>query len=148
MALVDVLSFQITDYAGDVKTAPVYVPSGGTLADLQALADVLGPEIDAAIDGKLTGISVTVNLPVNGTIKGSPVTGNTVHEGALLSFSADTTDYRHSMFIPSWENAGFSGNAALNTGVYATLITDILTAADKYGNDLVAFLEGRRAFRK
>jgi len=148
MALVDVLSFQITDYAGDVKTMPVYVPSGETVANLQAIADLLGPELDAAIDGKVTGIAVTIALEVNGTIKGTPVTGNTVHEGALWQFSAADTSYVYSLYIPSWENAGFTANAALDSGVYGTLLDDLVQNSDRQGNLLSAHLTGRRAFRK
>lgn len=148
MALVDVMSFQITDYTGDVKSAVAHIPSGETVANLQTIADLLGPEIDAAIDGKVTGISVTLALEVNGTIKGSPVTGNTVHEGALLTFSAADTDDVHSIYVPSWENAGFSGKTVNNSGVYTTLIDDLVQNSNRHGDMLVAYLRGKRSFRK
>lgn len=148
MALVDVLSFQVTDSAGKVKAVPVYVASGGTVADLQTLANVIGPALDAAIDGKVTEITATIALAVNGTIKASPVVGNMVREGALLVYSADDTNYKHSVYIPTWENAGFTDNDALETGVYDTLQDAILATADRQGNDLAALIDGKRTFRK
>ncbi len=148
MALVDLLSFQIQDYVGDVKSVPVYIPSGETVANLQTIADLLGPEIDAAIDGKVIGISVTLALAVNGTIKGSPTAGNTVHEGALLTFSATDTEDVYSVYIPSWENAGFTGNVANTGGVYTTLTDDLVQNANRHGDLLVAYLRGKRTFRK
>lgn len=149
MALVNALSIQIQDYAGDVKTMPVYVNADMSLATIATSIEALATEVDAAIDGQVIGASVQLQLDISGsTIKGAPTAGNTVHEGALLQFSAEDTGYAYSVYVPSWENGGFAGNVVLDTGVYGTLIGDLENYKDRYGNNLLSFVAGRRAFRK
>lgn len=156
MALTNLLSIQITDADGKVKTLPLYFASTTTLAELQGYADDLLPLLDPIIDGKITAATVTLQLTLVGGLKGAAIDGNRVREGALLRFPADNTIYKHSIFVPSWENDGFAGDVVLTTGAYGTFQASISAGAgdpvieptDEYGNDLNAMLNGERRFRK
>lgn len=156
MALTNLLSVQVTDADGKVKTMPLYFASTTTLAELQGYADDMLPLLDAVIDGKITQATVTLQLTLVGGLKGSAVDGNRVREGALLRFPADNTIYKHGIFVPSWKNTGFAGDVVLQTGAYNTFQATISAGAgdpvievtDEYGNDLNAILSGERRFRK
>lgn len=156
MALTNLLSVQITDADGKVKTMPIYFPAATTLAELQDYADAMLPALDAVIDGQITQATVTLQLTLVGGLKSAAVDGNRVREGALLRYPADNTIYKHSIFVPSWENAGFAGDVVLETGAYATFQATIsagggdpvVEPTDEYGNDLNALINGERRFRK
>ena len=158
MATIVTVSFGITDFAGKRKTAPFLFPSGSSDAQIQTFIDNAAIDLDAVIDGKLADVFVTrqFNLPAVG-LKGSAINGNMVREGALLSFDVASTPYGYSVYVPSWSNTGFSGNTVLNTGARSVFIADLvdgaalgttIQAADRYANDIVSYLGGKRTFRK
>lgn len=146
--MTDIISYGLRDYTGDKKDVPYFIPSGGTIVGAQGLVDVTAPLLDAAVDAFIENITMTIQLDVPGGIKTSALVGNTVHEGALIDFSADGTIYRWGTYFPSWKNTGFTGNTVNNTGAYGDVITDLNQFTDKYGNSLLAYLEGTRRFRK
>jgi hypothetical protein len=156
MAIVTVGSIQITDFAGQVKSVPLYLPIGMSSADVILALQEYAPLIEAAIDGKVTALSFTVGVDLPGGLKANAANGNLVNVGALLAFDVEDSNYSHSIYIPTWENAGFSGKSVLNTGVYATLITALVTnttsvtdgPTSEEGNDLVSFLRGSYRVRK
>jgi len=148
MGLTNIISYGVIDYTGRKKTIPYFIPSGGTIVGAQGLADVTAPLIDAAIDAYIADIQMTIALDLPGGIRTSANVGNTVREGALIDFSADSTIYRWSTYFPSWRNTQFTGNTVNNTGAGADVITDLGQFVDKYNNALVAYLEGVRTFRK
>jgi len=148
LATTDIISYKILDFAGDEKSLPYYVPSGGTIAGAQALADVTAPLLDDGLDGQIVQITLTITLDLPVGLKSSPVAGNTVHEGALVNFLVDGSDYSFSFYAPSWENAGFTGNTVLNTGDYAAIISDMNQFVNENGDALLSYRRGRRAFRK
>jgi len=156
MALVNLVSFQITDFAGKVKAMPIYFPATATLTELAEFVTDFSPLLDDVIDGKITSAEITIQAALPGGLKADAVDGNRVREGALLSYVAADTNYRHSVFVPSWENAGFAGDTVLETGDYAA-VEDALVAgavddapfpSDRYANDLTSYIEGVRTFRK
>jgi len=149
MAIVSTIGIRIRDYVGGEKSMPLYVPATVSLATIQSELNTYLPELDAVIDGKIELAVVTIGLTLPGGLKGTPVTGHTVREGALNGYEAAATDFRYSLFVPSWEEAGFAGNTVLDTGAYATANGGpIVFASDKDGNALTTFLSGRRTFRK
>jgi len=156
MPLVSIASFSIRDADGDTKSLPIYLPDTLTLANLQSFVDDFSADLDAAIAGVIDSVSVTVAATLPGGLRTTPVAGSEVERGALLSYSVEDSSYRWSYYIPTWALAGFAGNEVVNTGVYATLITDIASGAgsgpfeptDNKGGDLVAFIEGKKRFRK
>lgn len=156
MALVNLISFQITDFAGKTASMPIYFPATATMADLLEFVTDFSPLLDAVIDGKITSSSITIQAVLPGGLKADAIDGNRVREGALLSYVAAATSYRHSVYVPSWENAGFAADVVLDTGAYAS-VEDALVAgavddapfpSDRYANDLTSYIEGVRTFRK
>lgn len=149
MALVHTIGVGVLDYTGKNKSIAIYCPATVPLATVQTDLNTYLPLIDAAIDGKITDAQVTIGLSLPGGLKGAAVAGNTVREGALDGYSAASTAFKFSYFIPSWANAGFAGNAVLNTGAYGAANAAILAfGSDRDGNLLTAFISGRRTFRK
>ena len=158
MAVVNVVSFKIRSFNDAVKSMPLYFPSGLTLAYIQQGVTDFAPVIDAAIDGVIDAVTVELQLTLPGGLKATPDDGNTVHEGALLNFDAASTNYSHGIFVPSWCEDGFSADQVVGSGVWQTLIDDLVSGlgtisnelkpSDRYGNDLVALNSGVRKFRK
>lgn len=157
MGLITTLSFGIVDYSGKRKTIPLRFPAATSEADLQDAVDDLSPLIDAVIDGKIVDVYVTKALVLPGGLKAAAINGNRCREGALLKFDAASTNYQYDLFIPSWENAGFTGDTVLDTGDYGALQLALVQGgnlgagvdpSDEYGNDLLTFLGGERTFRK
>jgi hypothetical protein len=154
MALVNVYSARIQDHTGDVKTMALYFPATTTLAQITAFSDAFLAALDPVIDGVVAEAAVTLSIPVPAALKDVAVVGNTVHEGALLRFDCTNSNYCLSAFVPSWENAGFTGNAVSAAGDYGNLEGIIVAGSggaiptDRDGNDLVTFTGGDRTFRK
>jgi len=156
MALTNILSVQLVDADGKPKTMPLYFANTTTLAELQDYADAMLPLLDVIVDAKITAATVQLQLDLVAGLKASALDGNRVREGALLRFPAADTIYKHGIFVPSWENAGFAGDVALLTGAYQTFQATISAGAgdpvvsptDEYGNDLGAIISGERKFRK
>src|SRR5204863_8007085 len=142
----DIISYGIRDYTGDKKDVPYFIPSGGTIASAQALADTTAPLIDLATDGKIMNITMTIQLTVPSGLKSAPAVGNTVHEGALIDFSVVGSIYRWGTYFPSWKNSLFNVNDVVNAGAGANVITDLNQFVDKYNNALDAYLQGVRKF--
>lgn len=156
MANTNILSYQITDGIGRTRSLPIYFPTGLTVAQIQGASDLFAAALDVCIDGKLTQATLQLNLTLPGGIKGSA--GGDVRVGLLAGFDCANTVYRHSMYIPTWEAAGFTGDVITETSPYDDFIADILAGevfgggtlapSDEYANDIVAFLEGKKKVRK
>jgi hypothetical protein len=145
-----IISASLLDAAGGRKSFVWYGASDLTIDDAQTAFTTSAPKLDAVIDAQIIKASVTLPLTLPGGLKGAAVDGNRVREGALLSYTANGTGYRYSAYVPSWKNAGYpaDSNEVLNTGVYATMISDMLNYSDKETRALLAFIEGFRTFRK
>lgn len=157
MALVDFISISIVDGSGDVKALPIYFPAGMTLANVQAGASAIATSLNAAIDGKITAITYTKNLTVPGGLNAGGA--GDIQRGALLSFIAANTVYKHGMFVPTVKDSLFTGDAPVtDNGELATFIEAITTGAgtggnelipsDKYANDLTTLASASKRFRK
>jgi len=154
VALTNLLSVSVMDASQGVKAIPIYFPTSVTVANLQTFFTAFAPLLDVAIDAKIVAAQATTQLTVPGGIKTDAVVGNTVHEGALFSFNAAATIYKPSIYFPSWENAGFAGDVALESTPYDALLDAIVTGlstfapSDKYANDVNGIVGGKRTFRK
>lgn len=154
MALTNLLSVSVMDASQGVKAIPIYFPTSVTVANLQTYLTALAPLLDACIDAKIIQAQATTQLTLPGGIKTDAVVGNTVHEGALFSFNAASTIYKPSVYFPSWENAGFAGDVALESTPYDALLAAIVDGlstfqpSDKYANDVSGVVGGVRKFRK
>lgn len=150
MALVHVVSVSIMDYLGDTKPMPLYIPATVSLATLDSVLDTTLNALDDAIDGQIVGVSVTLSRDLPAGLKGAAVAGKDVHNGANLTYDPADTDYAFSIYVPTWEEAGFAGQSVLTSGVYGTaegmLVTDNWT--DRDGNTFDSFVAGNRTRRK
>lgn len=158
MALVNILSYEILDDNNTPKSMPIHFPIGLTAAQIQSASDLYAPVIDAAIAGIISSVTLTLQLTLPGGLKSVVSESCDAERGALLGFRCANTRYRHSIFVPTWPDAGFSGDDVSGTFTAGnTLISDIesglgtaaLTPSDKYANDITTYLnDGFKAFRK
>jgi hypothetical protein len=149
MALVHTIGVSVQDFTGAKKSMALYVPAALSLATVQGDMDTFLPKLDAAIDGKIVSCEITMALSLVAGLKGAAASGNTVREGVSQRYSATSSSFVYSQYIPSWANAGFAGNVPLTTGVYATEETGLAVfGSDRDANLLIAYLSGKRAFRK
>ena len=155
MALTNILSIAIEDDNGGRKTVPIYFPAGPTLAEVQGAADEIVPLLAALIDGAIVAVSATFNL----TVTGAPYTpsASQVERGALLSFVATGTPYKHGMFIPAAKDSVFADDAVIDAAPVSSFTDvigsgfgagDVLDPSDRYGNDLTDVFTGVKRFRK
>lgn len=150
------ISFSIIDGAGKNTSLPLYYSGTPTDAQIQTFTNEFAAALDAVIGGKLLGVSSTKEMALPAGLKANAVASSERQRGALLSFDPANTTRGWSYFIPTWDTAGFSGDAVLDTGAYGTfqdLIVNGDTAGtleltDPYYNDLVAYLSGKKTFRK
>lgn len=155
MATVNIISFRILDFAGNRKSFPIYVPSSATLTQMQAWVTAGAPILDALIDGQIEEVSFTLAATLPGGLKGSPVSGNTVREGALWAWDPAGTDFEYGDYMPSVANVNFVADTLDDTNTDVTDWIAQMTASgagteatDRYANDIVSYIRGRRTFRK
>lgn len=155
MAVVSVLSYSIVDDDGNAKSMPIYIPSGATIANIQAFSDAMAPLLDDVIDGVIGYVTLSIGLTLPGGLKSSPVAGSNVQEGALISFDVASSNYRHSIFVPAWAQTFFSGAQVTledtEPGLFATQMvsgSNSIAPSDRAGLDLTSVLDGIKRFRK
>lgn len=126
----DTIVFRIADDEVDSPNAslPIYVPSGKTLAELQAYATAVAPEIDAVTDGKIVEATVTVSLTLPGGLKGEPTAGALNERGGLITFNT-TGPHADSVRIPAMNRTIMDGNSfSLSDADVLAFITRLTTA--------------------
>lgn len=145
-----IISVALVDAAGKRKSYVYNAASDLDLTGAQSALTASAPKLDAVTDAKILKASVVFPLTLPGGLKSTAVDGNRVREGALLSYSADGTAFRYSSYVPAWNNAGFASDSdvVLNSGAYATFISDLLNYSNDDAEALLGFLEGVRTFRK
>lgn len=106
------ISYSILDGDGDVDTVAVKVIAAShTIAQVQEAAQDLAALIDPIIDGKITGIAITLEASLPGGLKASPVAGSENQRGALFSFNLDGSPYRYSVRLPAFKESLFAGKS-------------------------------------
>lgn len=152
------LSVGVIDDAGATKRANIFLPSTMTLAQIQGWSDVYTPLLDTIVDGKISDAEVTFGLTLPAGLKADPVADSTVRRGADFSFS-NVSRYRWGTYIPAFGLA-FIDSGNINTT--DTDVSDFLSAytaglvvsavtyqpLNGYGDDLVAMINAKQAFRK
>ncbi|MFB1502068.1 hypothetical protein [Thiocapsa sp. N5-Cardenillas] len=132
------LTFRIADAESDTRTqsVAVYLPAGLTLAQYQAYADVIAPEIDELTEGQISGIEMTVGLTVPAGLKESPVATSYNERGGLITF--DTSGPRaESVRIPAMSRTIMTGDEfSLSQTDVAALITRLTTNTDLSGTNV------------
>jgi hypothetical protein len=159
MALVHI-GYRIRDADGDKSTMAVKVPRGAlTLAQIEEFAQEFSVLLNAVIDGVIEAMNVSISMDLPGGLRTTPVANCEVQKGALLSFTANGTEYRYSVRVPSYVPGKFSGNEVDTADVEFIAIRDALVSGldatgtqvqpcDEYENDLLSFIEGRKSFRR
>ncbi len=128
MALYNI-SYSVLDSDGDVATLPVKVKAEThTIAQIQEAASDLALLIDTILDGQVTAIAITLDATLPGGLKAVPVAGCENQRGALFSFTLDGSPYRHSIRLPAFKEALFTGKA-VNTAdtAVAAFVTAVTT---------------------
>jgi hypothetical protein len=156
------ISYGILDAKGKTGRTLVPVPRAAlTLAQVSGYAVALGEHLDNIIDGKIVSADVRMGIDISGIVgaKATPVINSDREEGVNMSYTAAGTDYTFGIRIPSVAQALLSGEfiddssalvQAFNAGITAGL--DIsgqnVAASDRYENDLLTFIQGKKTFRK
>jgi len=84
-----IFSFSVRDSMGTPATIPFFVAYDATTETVSALiatAAVLGGHLDAIIDAKITGFSISINNLPDPSWKASPVADSIVERTALANF--------------------------------------------------------------
>lgn len=159
MALVHV-GLRCLDADGDVSTFAVKLPLGSlTLAQITGFAEGWATEVDDMTDIKIEAINVIIGVDLPGGLKADPVDYSEVQKGALLSFAATGTGYRHSIRIPGVTPSLFTGNALNDANEHVAAVIAIMEdgvdvvgvdiePCDRYENDIISYIEGVKSFRR
>lgn len=124
------LAVRIRDSESDTReaTVPLYLPVGKTLAEYQAYANAVLPEIDFMTEGKITSAEITLPLTLPAGLKANPEDGSINERGGLITF--DTTGPRaDSVRIPAIARSIMTGNSfSLSHSSVADFILRLTTA--------------------
>lgn len=155
-------TWSIEDAKGEVTSFGINFPE---TADVPTLLNNFIPTtaelFDKFINGKVVGAGATINVNLDGVvIKGAPILGSDVEEGASFSFRSSAgapTNFR----IPTLdETFGLETGDSVDTSVpavqnfidlivdgYTFLVTNVKWS-DSHGNDVIGFTKAKDAFRK
>lgn len=155
MANTDLMSFSLVDDAGRRGQAHIYFPAGATLAQLQAYADLVALDLDAITGAKIDAITVTKSLTLVAGLKAAAAANSEVPVGANMAYDAANTPYRHTIRVPALldtlkvgDSVDDTAQAVIDFNTQITVGDGVIAPADRYGNDLTAFLDGVVTFRK
>ena len=151
---VHLLTYQVTDAAGETKSVVIPMADTEAIADIQTFVTNHTALLDAVVDGVITKATVSYALTLPGGLDATPEADMLVSTGGLFSFTATGTGYRKSIYVPTVKNTLISDSKDIpNAGAVAAWITDLLSGTevsptDNYENVLAAFLSGTRVNRK
>lgn len=155
MANTDVLSFQLTDIRADQRNCVVHVPVGFTIAQLQSFADTFATALDNIVGPIITNITLTKNLTLVGGLDATPLAGHYNQFGSNTKFDVADSPYGYTMRIPGILESMVSGEvvdfSAGDGAIFASLITTgdgTIAPVNKFGLDLLSFLEAKASFHK
>lgn len=152
------LAVRIQDSESDTReaTVPLYLPTGKTLAEYQAYADAVLPEIDALTEGKITSAEITLPLTLVAGLKASPAAASLNERGGLITF--DTTGPRaDSVRIPAMSRTIMTGDSFSLSDSDVDALVDRLTTSTTAANirprtsqdyEYVTARKGAKSFRK
>jgi len=153
---VNIINFRWQDAESDTKhaSAPLYVPTGFTLAEYQAFANAAAPVIDAVSESKLASIDMTLSLTVPAGLKGAPVASSLNERGGLLGM--DTAgQFNDSFRIPAILHSIMSGDAFSVTDPLIANLSALLIAGNatiiprtRDGFTWSAAIYGRKSLRR
>lgn len=149
------VSIRIQDSGGATRAMTIPVDEDTLLNDISAFALQIGNALDDCTGGRVVGASVTYELDMSAVVtKAAALDDVPVWVSGRLGFSVTGSQYRTSLVIPAVHPGIADNNDVIaDAGDAATLIAALLgglnaTVQDKYGNNLAAFLGGKRVSRK
>lgn len=156
----DTINFRMKDSEtdGTLATIPVRIPSGQSLATIQAYVDIMAPLLDAVSGAYIDSIDVTVGLTVPGGVAVAADAGILNERGGLISF--ETTGPRRDSFrIPAIKTSIMSGSEfSLSDTDVAALITALTGETTANGEQVqpvtaqdyqfTTALAGKKSFRR
>lgn len=134
--------------------AYVVVPDTTTLAGIAAAAGTWALDVDATIDGAITGLRVELAPALPGGLKaatGATWAASRVEQTGVLNFKNATTKYRFGMPLPSIRSDVIStGKIDLTDTAIAALITLLTSGAfsNTAQQALTALVDAIISFRK
>ncbi len=150
----------ILDADGNHSSYVIHLPLGAlTLAAITSFAQYVASTTDLVSDGKITSVRATVEVDLPGGLKANPVAGSNVQEGGLVQFDVTGSPYAHSVRVPSWKQAAFTGkeinwgdagatawrlmmlNGHLDDGM-------MVIPCDPHELDLINVVSGKKSFRR
>lgn len=159
MALV-LIGTTVLDADGNHSSYVIHVPLGAlTLAAITGFAQYVATTTDGVSDGKITSVRATVEVDLPGGLKANPVAASNVQEGGLVQFDALGNPYAHSVRVPAWKQAAFTGkeinwgdpgatawrlmmlNGHLDDGV-------MVIPCSPHEEDLTNVVSGKKSFRR
>lgn len=152
---VHVISITITDAGGHKKAVNLYTPDTTTPANVQTFLTAHLPLLDEIISGVISAVTLSIAMVLPVGLDVVPLNDMLVDNGGLFGFTADGTQYRHGIFVPTinlalmnndwsipdagdiqtWEQSVLSGEA-------------VISLTNKHEQELLAFLGGERVNRK
>ena len=148
------ISANILDADGDTKAAHAFLGSAAIDADINTFAAFWLPLLDAVIDGKITGASVTKPLALPGGLKAGAVALSEVQKGANFSF-VNASRYKFGVWIPAFTPSLFTGDVVNQGGAgVAAFIAAYVTGTggiaptNGFGFDLTSLARATKNFRK
>lgn len=159
MALFHV-GYTIRDDDGDTSTLSIKVPRAAlTLAQIEEFAEEMAVLVNEIIDGVIDEIRVIASLALPGGLRTDPVAYCEVQKGALFAFSANGTEYRHSVRVPALKPSLFAGNdvtvAQSDVAAFIAGMEDGLDAtgtqvepSNKAEADLESLISAKKSFRR
>jgi len=130
-----------------------------TLAAVTGFAGDVATRTDGVSDCKIDSVRATIEITLPGGLKADPVAGSNVQEGGLVTFDALDTPYAHSVRVPGWKQAGFTGKEINWADAGATawrlmMLNGILEdgmmvlPCSPHEEDLVSVVSGVKSFRR
>jgi hypothetical protein len=153
---VNTITLRTQDDESDTKQAafPIYVPTGFTLAEYQAIVTVGAPLLDAVTESQIVSADMSIALTLPGGLKGAPVASALNERGGLVGW--DTAgQFADSYRIPAILHSIMSGNefavtdtliAALNS--FFILGTTTVIPRTRDGFTWTAATYGRKSLRR
>ena len=131
MANPTVFSYAIKDDQGLTNTSEIFMAYDGATETIDAVIGAwlaYGADIDAVVDGQITGGAINVPLEPSGSWKAAPAEGNNVNQVMVLDFDNDFNQYVTPILLPSYkENTLTPGGVPdLADTALAALITLII----------------------
>jgi len=155
MANVDIISVKIVDENGKSGNCVYYIPTGQALADILLQAQAFMTVLDAITGGVIQEANVTLGLTLPGGLKSTATASHDINKGANIGFDVANTPYRTNIRVPAIAESIVTGEEVnITSGAGLAFVSQVISGvspvlpSDKYGNDVVAALEGVVTFWK